>query len=136
MPAADSDGVVQGRAGHLFLELPVDLPDDLTALFLIGLHRLLVEQGLQLLVAVSVIVADRIAGVVLVEVLVGIVDGRARHVHRHRETRSEEHTSELQSLMRISYADFCLQKKTTSKQHTTHLQSILRLYTPISRPTN
>src|SRR3546814_5859442 len=27
--------------------------------------------------------------------------------------RSEEHTSELQSLMRISYADFCLKKKTT-----------------------
>src|SRR3546814_2327224 len=31
--------------------------------------------------------------------------------------RSEEHTSELQSLMRISYAVFCL-KKTTSKQQT------------------
>src|SRR3546814_6091276 len=30
--------------------------------------------------------------------------------------RSEEHTSELQSLMRISYAVFCLKKKTT-KQH-------------------
>src|SRR3546814_7987396 len=29
------------------------------------------------------------------------------------ELRSEEHTSELQSLMRISYAVFCLQKKTT-----------------------
>src|SRR3546814_2294451 len=28
-------------------------------------------------------------------------------------TRSEEHTSELQSLMRISYAVFCLQKKPT-----------------------
>src|SRR3546814_4092696 len=28
--------------------------------------------------------------------------------------RSEEHTSELQSLMRISYAVFCLQKKNTS----------------------
>src|SRR3546814_4849388 len=28
------------------------------------------------------------------------------------EQRSEEHTSELQSLMRISYADFCLKKKT------------------------
>src|SRR3546814_5791627 len=27
------------------------------------------------------------------------------------EARSEEHTSELQSLMRISYADFCLKKK-------------------------
>src|SRR3546814_8953247 len=30
--------------------------------------------------------------------------------------RSEEHTSELQSLMRISYAVFCLKKKTTNKQ--------------------
>src|SRR3546814_3980450 len=30
--------------------------------------------------------------------------------------RSEEHTSELQSLMRISYAVFCLKKKTTYKQ--------------------
>src|SRR3546814_2769506 len=38
--------------------------------------------------------------------------------------RSEEHTSELQSLMRISYAVFCLQKKTTtqppSRQTITH----------------
>src|SRR3546814_19884853 len=34
--------------------------------------------------------------------------------HRHRNchgARSEEHTSELQSLMRISYAVFCLKKK-------------------------
>src|SRR3546814_6811000 len=30
-------------------------------------------------------------------------------------TRSEEHTSELQSLMRISYAVFCLQKKTSNR---------------------
>src|SRR3546814_9394381 len=33
--------------------------------------------------------------------------------------RSEEHTSELQSLMRISYAVFCLKKKTIPNQHTT-----------------
>src|SRR3546814_7040283 len=33
--------------------------------------------------------------------------------------RSEEHTSELQSLMRISYAVFCLKKK---KEHTYHNQ--------------
>src|SRR3546814_9260421 len=32
--------------------------------------------------------------------------------------RSEEHTSELQSLMRISYAVFCLKKKNTSYQVT------------------
>src|SRR3546814_6570565 len=31
--------------------------------------------------------------------------------------RSEEHTSELQSLMRISYAVFCLKKKTKYKHH-------------------
>src|SRR3546814_8426199 len=32
-----------------------------------------------------------------------------------RMTRSEEHTSELQSLMRISYAVFCLKKKNTNR---------------------
>src|SRR3546814_6402238 len=41
--------------------------------------------------------------------------------HRHavtaaRPTRSEEHTSELQSLMRNSYAVFCLKKKTTQQK--------------------
>src|SRR3546814_3704653 len=36
------------------------------------------------------------------------------------QARSEEHTSELQSLMRISYAVFCLKKKT--KQQTTQVQ--------------
>src|SRR3546814_7022021 len=49
--------------------------------------------------------------------------GRARKrvalsVGRH--LRSEEHTSELQSLMRISYAVFCLKKK---QRHTTHQTS-------------
>src|SRR3546814_9007777 len=35
-------------------------------------------------------------------------------------SRSEEHTSELQSLMRISYAVFCLKKKTKYKTTTTN----------------
>src|SRR3546814_10868379 len=34
------------------------------------------------------------------------------------DTRSEEHTSELQSLMRISYAVFCLNKKINKKKNT------------------
>src|SRR3546814_1305799 len=34
------------------------------------------------------------------------------------ENRSEEHTSELQSLMRISYAVFCLKKQSNHKQST------------------
>src|SRR3546814_5015294 len=33
------------------------------------------------------------------------------------DSRSEEHTSELQSLMRISYAVFCLKKKTINSQN-------------------
>src|SRR3546814_4929379 len=46
---------------------------------------------------------------------------------RFAQVRSEEHTSELQSLMRISYAVFCLKKKKKSKyirryqQHTNPL---------------
>src|SRR3546814_10751218 len=36
-----------------------------------------------------------------------------RRLLAHPWCRSEEHTSELQSLMRISYAVFCLKKKTT-----------------------
>src|SRR3546814_10162010 len=35
------------------------------------------------------------------------------------DRRSEEHTSELQSLMRISYAVFCLKKKTNLSHYTT-----------------
>src|SRR3546814_7241477 len=64
---------------------------------------------------------NRIVG----EVWVGDVPLLAGH-------RSEEHTSELQSLMRISYAVFCLKKNRTSHQNaisTQRLQNIRsRLY--------
>src|SRR3546814_10119062 len=43
----------------------------------------------------------------------------------HQRDRSEEHTSELQSLMRISYAVFCLKKKKTK-----------RVYLNLNTPTN
>src|SRR3546814_10380099 len=36
-----------------------------------------------------------------------------------RDSRSEEHTSELQSLMRITYAVFCLKQKNKKKRYTT-----------------
>src|SRR3546814_7787717 len=48
--------------------------------------------------------------------LVAIEFDRLRHI------RSEEHTSELQSLMRISYAVFCLKKKRTNIQKSTPSQ--------------
>src|SRR3546814_1490569 len=40
-----------------------------------------------------------------------------QHARAADAARSEEHTSELQSLMRISYAVFCLKKKTHTSQH-------------------
>src|SRR3546814_1885454 len=49
----------------------------------------------------------------------------------HVRARSEEHTSELQSLMRISYAVFCLKKKITpdvdrSEEKTSEYQTLMR----------
>src|SRR3546814_10469976 len=41
-----------------------------------------------------------------------------RKSHQPERVRSEEHTSELQSLMRISYAVFCLKKKNKKQQKT------------------
>src|SRR3546814_10552543 len=45
-------------------------------------------------------------------------------VERHKVERSEEHTSELQSLMRISYAVFCLKKKKKTVIKTTTKNTI------------
>src|SRR3546814_7807434 len=46
-----------------------------------------------------------------------VISRGAIHVIDALLMRSEEHTSELQSLMRISYAVFCLKKKTQHKHH-------------------
>src|SRR3546814_5917917 len=51
----------------------------------------------------------------------GLAAGRRRrsvHLPARRFLRSEEHTSELQSLMRISYAVFCLKKKNNTTVNT------------------
>src|SRR3546814_2684066 len=45
---------------------------------------------------------------------------RRRPAHPAVPDRSEEHTSELQSLMRISYAVFCLKKKNINKHDRQH----------------
>src|SRR3546814_10056818 len=52
--------------------------------------------------------------------------------------RSEEHTSELQSLMRTSYAVFCLKKKKSpplerQKDRTSELKYLSRILAPVSR---
>src|SRR3546814_10068244 len=50
-----------------------------------------------------------------------LATGGLRYVHFDtKAVRSEEHTSELQSLMRISYAVFCLKKKKYSTHYISH----------------
>src|SRR3546814_5943486 len=66
--------------------------------------------------------ADHVAVVVHVHRARRVVGGHDVEVvvpERHQQfARSEEHTSELQSLMRISYAVFCLKKKKTTNKTT------------------
>src|SRR3546814_7394188 len=45
-----------------------------------------------------------------------------RNATDHLASRSEEHTSELQSLMRISYAVFCLKKKNDKQNNANNIQ--------------
>src|SRR3546814_1000359 len=55
------------------------------------------------------------------------------------EARSEEHTSELQSLMRISYAVFCLKKKTKNhklKHQKCHTEQHTQTYTSDNKQTH
>src|SRR3546814_5910627 len=54
-----------------------------------------------------------------------------RHLARRGLVRSEEHTSELQSLMRISYAVFCLKKN--KPKNTKHHTSDRKNYTTTTR---
>src|SRR3546814_7711729 len=49
---------------------------------------------------------------------------RGQHIVVAPSVRSEEHTSELQSLMRISYAVFCLKKKNANNKPTQPTNSI------------
>src|SRR3546814_7535885 len=95
--------VLRGRcAGHGF-----DAGHDMGCVGRGVLRGEVVECGLQL---------QRVAAV-----------GAAGVLEQH--DRSEEHTSELQSLMRISYAVFCLKKKNKKhKQENTAMNVIIRYY--------
>src|SRR3546814_10197840 len=51
--------------------------------------------------------------------------GKTRQSCSERIQRSEEHTSDLQSLMRTSYAAFCMKKKTANEHNNTSTESPL-----------
>src|SRR3546814_5547247 len=57
-----------------------------------------------------------------------IVSPAARLARDGVALRSEEHTSELQSLMRISYAVFCLKKKNNNNKHQKNAHNIRRTH--------
>src|SRR3546814_9249775 len=63
---------------------------------------------------------DALAGIMIlvINVIGGLIIGTMQHGMGLGDAlkRSEEHTSELQSLMRISYAVFCLKKKNKQKK--------------------
>src|SRR3546814_9353745 len=77
----------------------------------VGLERLPETFDHRFARAVQLVVADRLVAQVRHDAVDRVVKGR------ELLRRSEEHTSELQSLMRISYAVFCFKKKQTSTTH-------------------
>src|SRR3546814_2311589 len=77
--------------------------------FLMGQYAkvVMLERELILRLLPGAVLTDRIN----VEALCAALSLQTWRTLRHDQGRSEEHTSELQSLMRISYAVFCLIKK-------------------------
>src|SRR3546814_8402817 len=94
-----------GIAAALGRHLVARAGDDLPALVAEALHRGMADApagaGQHHPLALSIAGLASIHGAILTR----------RHRPPYRNPRSEEHTSELQSLMRISYAVFCLKKK-------------------------
>src|SRR3546814_9023462 len=56
-----------------------------------------------------------------------VANAQQQRALEHR-MRSEEHTSELQSLMRISYAVFCLKKKKTKQRKHKKYSQLSKIY--------
>src|SRR6202047_2244865 len=73
------------RSGAVFRQPAVDLPDQSLALCLVGLDRLLLVHLLELGVAVVGVIALRTAGIMLVEIGVGIIDSRPRQIGADHE---------------------------------------------------
>src|SRR3546814_10172732 len=83
----------------------------LIIVMLINLAMFVVEFGGGVVARSSALMADSVD--MFGDAVVYALSLYALHRGARWEARSEEHTSELQSLMRISYAVFCLKKKIT-----------------------
>src|SRR3546814_7429824 len=82
------------------------------------------DDRLDQILRLLLVIGEHLLGV-LGQAIAAVSEGRI--VVEGADARSEEHTSELQSLMRISYAVFCLKKK----KHKTHNSTINQKYNKI-----
>src|SRR3546814_5462007 len=105
---ASADGLQVELTGALALLAQADPSSELIG---VGVAIIVLLVAFGSVVAMGLPIATALFGIFVgaagVGVLASVLD------------RSEEHTSELQSLMRISYAVFCLKKKNTNTYHFT-----------------
>src|SRR3546814_4158064 len=118
------DAPTRSRLIRVFIDTAAgDAPTLTDELLGLGVHTAPVDRS-RLTQDLAALLGD-VTNVPLGEVRLGpLLQSEMAIIRRHRlrlppelallvKTRSEEHTSELQSLMRISYAVFCLKKKNT-----------------------
>src|SRR6202047_1676113 len=85
MPASRATRVKDDRTGIVLRQSPFDFPYQLLAFFLVGLHRLSIDQLVDLRIAVAGIIPFGATHVVLVKLLVGVVDAALGDVEADRE---------------------------------------------------
>src|SRR3546814_10627263 len=78
----------------------------------------------RLLEPAAIALGEALAGVAMAKPRIALINNVDVASPDDTAARSEEHTSELQSLMRISYAVFCLKKKNNKQQLTTHKRHV------------
>src|SRR3546814_4529256 len=115
-PAPDAETILRQAAYVPSAEVGAAL-DDAFAGFLAGQRPDASSPGL-----LRALAQDNPAGSPFLDLLAGGLGGGDRDALR-AALRSEEHTSELQSLMRISYSVFCLKKNTTNRPRHRHTVS-------------
>src|SRR6516165_7320691 len=82
--ASPAARIKDDRQGAVLSQPPFDLPDQLFAFFSVGFGRLLVDQLVDLRIAIAGVVAHRAAHEVLIELLVWVVDAALGAVDRDR----------------------------------------------------
>src|SRR5216683_1571310 len=90
LPAVPGRGVEDDRPNAVLGQLLLDLPHQRFALFLVRLRRLLVDQFVELGIAVFDVVSFRAAYVILVEILIGFVDAVAGEIECDRKILAVE----------------------------------------------